>query len=51
MEKKAASDEVLKGIFCLKGYARCEIYKRRSEGKPILKGLWPDGQARTNLDD
>jgi hypothetical protein len=43
IEKKTSSDEVLKGIFCLKGHERCEIYRRRSEGKSVPKGLWPDG--------
>jgi hypothetical protein len=51
MEKKTSSDEVLKGIYCLKVYNRCEIYRRRSEGKPVPKGLWPNGQVKANLQD
>jgi len=46
IDKMTSAEIILKKLYCLKGYYKCEIYKRYISGKPRERGMTPDGNIK-----
>jgi len=46
LDKMTSAENMLKKLYCLKRYDRCEIYKRYVSGRPIPRGMQPNGNIK-----